>query len=216
MDVVTEQELIAGAESCAAALVRNALAGSTFAERRRAARLGRILSDPIGRELMFTLADEVLRTGDEARAARRLRSLVAAGAPRSLGLVDRVGLRLAAAGGRVAPAVVGRAVRARVRADARGVIASAADPAFSARMARRAREGIECNVNALGEMILGDDEADARLENVCRLLCRPDVRCVSVKLSALCANLDVLAFDHAVGRSVERLQRILRVAAAAR
>ncbi|MDP9336129.1 MAG: proline dehydrogenase family protein, partial [Actinomycetota bacterium] len=213
---MTEQEFIAGAESCAAALLRDALAGSTMAERRRAGRLGRLLGDPAGRELLFTLTDEVLRASDEARAARRLRSLVAAGVPRSLGRLDRAGLRLAAAGGRVVPAVVGRVARARVKAEVRDVIAPAADPAFAAHMARRASEGIECNVNPLGEAILGDDEADARVDAVCRLLCRSDVQCVSVKVSALCANLDVLAFDHSVGRSVERLQRVLRIAAAAR
>src|SRR5262249_9714798 len=80
----------------------------------------------------------------------------------------------------------------------------------------RAREGIDCNINRLGEAILGDDEADARLDAVCRLLRRADVQCVSVKISALCANLDVLAFDHSLARVVERVRRLLRLAAGAR
>src|SRR5947207_2187446 len=64
--------------------------------------------------------------------------------------------------------------------------------------------------------ILGDDEADARLKTVCRILRRPDVQCVSVKATAMCANLDVLAFDFSVSRVVEQLRSVLRVAAAAR
>ena len=36
-----------------------------------------------------------------------------------------------------------------------------------------------------------------------------------MKASALCANLDVLAFDFSVDRVVERLQRVYRIAAAA-
>src|SRR5262249_39151801 len=35
------------------------------------------------------------------------------------------------------------------------------------------------------------------------------------KISALCANLDVLAFEHSVERICDRLRRVLRVAAAA-
>src|SRR5437867_1562539 len=59
-------------------------------------------------------------------------------------------------------------------------------------------------------------EADARVDAVCRILQRPDVRCVSVKVSALCANLDVLAFDASVARIVEQLRKVLRVANAFR
>ncbi len=216
MDVVSDEELLVRAASCAGALLRNSLAGSTIAERRRARRLGRLLSDSDGRELVFALADEVLRANDEVRASRRLRSLVAVGLPGVLGRLDRTGLRLAAAGGRVAPKAVGRVVRGRVRAEARGVVVGAEDPALSAHVARRMREGIGCNVNLLGEAILGNDEADARLESVCDLLRRADVPCVSVKVSALCANLDVLAFETSVGRIVERLRRVFRTAATMR
>ncbi len=42
---------------------------------------------------------------------------------------------------------------------------------------------------------------------------RPDVDYVSVKISALCANLDVLAFDHEVERISSRLETIYEVAA---
>src|SRR5438477_4575153 len=125
IEVMTDWELVARATSCADALLRSSLAVSTKAERRRARRLGRLLSDPRGRELVFTLADEVLRAGDEVRASRRLRSLVASGLPEGLGPVDRTGLLLAAAAGQGAPKAVGRVVRGRVRAAARGVVGRA-------------------------------------------------------------------------------------------
>ena len=51
--------------------------GTTARERRQAARLGRLLADPDGRELLFSLTDEVLRAPDSARAMQRLRALQA-------------------------------------------------------------------------------------------------------------------------------------------
>jgi RHH-type proline utilization regulon transcriptional repressor/proline dehydrogenase/delta 1-pyrroline-5-carboxylate dehydrogenase len=189
---VTDETLpgiVDAAEARAGGLLRAALATTTPGERRRATRLGRLLADPAGRELLFTLTDEILRTPDDARAARRLAALVAPGLPRSLGPVDRAGLRLAAAAGRVAPGTTARVVRARLKLETRGVILPASDPAFGAHIARRAAEGVACNVNQLGEAILGDDEADARLAAVGALLRRTDVPCVSVKVSAICANL---------------------------
>jgi RHH-type proline utilization regulon transcriptional repressor/proline dehydrogenase/delta 1-pyrroline-5-carboxylate dehydrogenase len=194
-------------------LLRASTAGKSIAERRRARRVGRLLGEAEGRELVFRLTDEVLRTDDDRRASRRLRTLVHGGLPRSLGTVDRMGLRAAAAAGERLPGVVARIVRTRLRAEARQVVIPARDPALAHHLARRRRAGIDGNVNLLGEAILGDAEADARVDAVCRLLQRPDVPCVSVKISALAANLDVLAFAHSVDAAATALRRILRIAA---
>jgi RHH-type transcriptional regulator, proline utilization regulon repressor / proline dehydrogenase / delta 1-pyrroline-5-carboxylate dehydrogenase len=201
------------AEHLADTLLRTSRSGETFAERRRARRLGRLLAGPDGRELVFRLTDEVLRTEDDRHAARRLRALVGEGLPGSLGLLDRAGLRAAAAASARLPDVVARVVRTRLHGETRHVVIRAADPALARHLARRRRAGIDGNVNLLGEAILGDAEAATRVDAVTRLLRRPDVRCVSVKISALAANLDVLAFEHSVEAAVDTLRRILRVAA---
>jgi RHH-type proline utilization regulon transcriptional repressor/proline dehydrogenase/delta 1-pyrroline-5-carboxylate dehydrogenase len=201
------------AERLAEMLLRASQAGETAAERSRARRLGRLLAAADGRELVFHLTDEVMRTDDDRRAARRLRALVGEGLPRSLGFVDRAGLRAAAAGGGWLPGVVARVVRTRLRAETRRVVIRAADPALARHVRRRARAGIDANINLLGEAILGDAEASTRVGAVCRLLRRRDVRCVSVKISALAPNLDVLAFEQSVDAAVAALRPILRVAA---
>ncbi len=65
-----------------------------------------------------------------------------------------------------------------------------------------ADEGFTLNVNLLGEAILGEDEAQAPPRRACAPCSpRPDVDYVSVKISALCARLDVLAFDQSVTAS---------------
>ena len=205
---------VARATALAARLLTDAAEQTRPAEHRRAARLGRLLGDPAGRELLFALTDQVLRAPDPRRSVARLDALLRAGTPRAIGPLDRAGLRLAAIAGRYAPALVDRAVEARVRAETRGVILPATDPGFARHVAKRKAEGMDLNVNILGEAILGDEEADARLAAVCHRLARPDVACISVKISALCANLDVLAFEHSVARISERFRQVLRVAQA--
>jgi RHH-type proline utilization regulon transcriptional repressor/proline dehydrogenase/delta 1-pyrroline-5-carboxylate dehydrogenase len=211
---VNDEQRLRAANALATALLRRATVDTTRAERRRAHRLGRLLADPDGRELLFTLTDEIVRAEDDRRAMRRLDTLVHAGVPTALGPIDRLGLRLAAAGGRVLPSAVAGAVRARVRNETHGVILPAHDPEFARHLDRRRAEGIDTNINLLGEAILGDDEAGRRLDAVCTRIRRPDVHCVSVKISALCANLDVLAWDDSLARIVERLRTVYRVAAA--
>jgi RHH-type proline utilization regulon transcriptional repressor/proline dehydrogenase/delta 1-pyrroline-5-carboxylate dehydrogenase len=86
------------------------------------------------------------------------------------------------------------------------------DPGFGRYLRIRSREGFQVNVNVLGEAILGDAEADRRLGAVLDRIRRPDVSYVSVKISALCANLDVLAEQSSLDRICERLATVLREA----
>lgn len=199
----------------AASLLATSLARTTRRERRRQARLARIVDDTALRELTFALTDEVLRIDDPQRAARRFAAVVHDLADASgLGTVDRISLRAGAVLAPRLPRLVMPLVRRRVLAEAEGVVLPADDPAFATHVRRRADEGFRLNVNVLGEAILGDDEADARVAMLRERIVRPDVTYVSLKISAIVANLDVLAFDHSVARIVDRLRGLYRLAAA--
>ena len=112
------------------------------------------------------------------------------------------------------PHVVMPLVRRRILGETKGVVLPAEDPQFAEHAARRRRDGIGLFVNPLGESILGDDEARRRVDQVLAKLRRPDVSAVSVKASALVANLDVLDFDRSVDRICEPLREIYRAALA--
>jgi RHH-type proline utilization regulon transcriptional repressor/proline dehydrogenase/delta 1-pyrroline-5-carboxylate dehydrogenase len=196
-------------------LLREALANSTRRERRQLHRLGRLVADPAGREMVQRLTDEVLRIPSNRRAARRFADVVDEhGLPGSLSRVDRL---LLSAGAKLAPAlpqVVMPLVRRRILSETKGVVLPAEDPPFAEHAALRRREGIGLLVNPLGESILGDDEARRRVDQVLEKLRRPDVHAVSIKASALVANLDVLDFDRSVERICEPMREIYRTALA--
>ncbi|MEO5680933.1 MAG: proline dehydrogenase family protein, partial [Acidimicrobiales bacterium] len=179
---------------------------TTWAQRRRAGRLARLLKDRAGLALALALTDEVTRIEDPARAARRFADVVrGSGAPPSLGPLDRAllvaGARLAPRLPRLAAALLGR----RVRHEARPVVLPAEDPAFARHLARRRAQGIVSNVNVLGEAVLGEEEATRRFQAVLERVRRPDVSYVSVKVSAVCSQLNSLAFDAEVARVADRL-----------
>ena len=210
-DSMAVDEAIALADT----LLREALANSTRRERRQLHRLGRLVADLEGRELVQRLTDEVLRIQSNRRAARHFADVVDEhGLPSSLSRVDRVLLR---AGAKVAPAlpqVVMPLVRRRILSETKGVVLPAEDPQFAEHAALRRREGIGLLVNPLGESILGDEEARRRVDQVLEKLRRPDVNAVSIKASALVANLDVLDFDRSIERISEPLREIYRTALA--
>jgi RHH-type transcriptional regulator, proline utilization regulon repressor / proline dehydrogenase / delta 1-pyrroline-5-carboxylate dehydrogenase len=212
-----DSALVEAAIARADRLLREAIAGASRAERRQLRRLGRLVADPAGRELVQRLTDDVIRIDSDRRAARRFADVVAAQPlPRSLSILDRA---LIAVGARLAPRLpraVMPLVRRRIVGETRGVVLPAEDPQFAAHLAERRREGIGLLVNPLGESILGDDEARRRVDQVLERLRRNDVSAVSIKASALVANLDVLDFDRSVERIAETLREIFRAAMAKR
>jgi RHH-type transcriptional regulator, proline utilization regulon repressor / proline dehydrogenase / delta 1-pyrroline-5-carboxylate dehydrogenase len=182
--------------------------------RRRRDRLHTIVRDPEAADFTVRLTDEIPRLGDRRRAAQRFARLVAASDLSALSLVDRLSLRVGAALARFLPRVVMPLVERRLRAESSDVVLPADDPALGRYLALRRRDGMRPNVNILGEAIVGDDEASARLDALVERLRRPDVDYVSVKISALCAGLSTLAFDDTVDRIADRLRRIYGEAAA--
>jgi RHH-type proline utilization regulon transcriptional repressor/proline dehydrogenase/delta 1-pyrroline-5-carboxylate dehydrogenase len=197
------------AEALAAELLAGADARPTLAERARARRVNRLLATEAGRNLILALTDEVLRIRDPRRAAAVLGELARdPQGPAALGALDRAALRVGAALAPCLPELVVPAVRERVRSEMAGVILPAGPRRLARHIERRRREGIRLNINVLGEAILGEDEAEHRLGQVLAALDQPAVDYVSVKISSICSQLDVLRFDHEVDRIAARLRRL--------
>jgi len=181
-------------------------------EAAQARRMSRILSTPGGFDLLLALTDEVLRIREPRRAARVLAELAGENTA-ALGLLDRLALTAGARVAPFAPGLVVPAARRRVRAEMGAVILPAAEDQLARHARHRRRQGIRLNVNVLGEAILGDREAARRLEQVKAALTHPSIDYVSVKISSICAQIDVLRFDFEVERIAAHLRDLYDTAA---
>jgi len=201
----------------AAALARTWLAASESAgdarARRTAERLGALVADPAGLELAVRFVDDVARPRDVHVAARALGRLgeLAGSAGSFLGPVDRTLLRVGAGVATVLPRVVVPAARVRLR-QLVGHLVADAGRGLGPHLARTRAEGYALNVNLLGEAVLGEAEADARLERTLALVRRPDVDYVSVKVSSVASQLVTWDLDGSCERVVERLLPLYRAA----
>ena len=184
----------------------------TRGERSQRDRLGRLIADPGGRELLFALTDEVLRQHDPVPAARRLHQIVEQHPPGAVPIVDRMLLRAGAVVAPRFPRLTMPLVRRRLAAELDGVVLPADEPDFTRLVTARHEAGVRLNINPLGEAILSDAEADKRLTSILGRIARADVDYVSLKISAVVAHLDPLAADHSVERITERLRTVYRAA----
>ncbi|MEZ4329704.1 MAG: proline dehydrogenase family protein [Polyangiales bacterium] len=182
-------------------------------DRETAERLGALVASPAGLEFALRFVDDVARPQDVQVSARALRRLASrtTGARAILGPVDRRLLQLGARVATLAPWLVVPAARARLRQLVGHLVADAGS-GLGGHLARTRARGFALNVNLLGEAVLGEDEARARLERTLALVRRPEVDYVSVKVSAVVSQLNPWDLEGSRARVVERLSPLYTAA----
>lgn len=174
--------------------------------------LAEVLKDQDGLDFTIGFVDRVIRPEDSAVAARNLAQL-ARKTPSFLPWYMKGAVRL---GGVMAPALpwVVVPVAQRVLREMVGHLIVDARPARLGKSIAALRgEGIRLNINLLGEAVLGDKEAAARLAGTRELLARDDVDYVSIKVSSVVSTLNLWDFDGTVERVTESLLPLYRLAA---
>jgi RHH-type proline utilization regulon transcriptional repressor/proline dehydrogenase/delta 1-pyrroline-5-carboxylate dehydrogenase len=198
----------------AEALLREALAQQTPDERSQARKLARMMADPHGKELTIALADQAFRSHRPERIADQLAYLLERyGVPRYMDWWERVALLLGGAMAHYLPSLVVPPIVARLRSETQNIILPGEEDDLKQYLDERRRSGMRLNLNQLGEAILGEAEAARRLEAYLALLARDDVEYISVKVSSVFSQIDLVAFRPTVARVAERLRTLYRAAA---
>ncbi|MHA7219811.1 bifunctional proline dehydrogenase/L-glutamate gamma-semialdehyde dehydrogenase [Arthrobacter sp. MDT1-48-3] len=177
-----------------------------------AKQLAGVLKDPDGLAFTVGFVDGVIRPEDLSVAARNL-GAIAPKVPGFLPWYMRSAVKVGAAVAPVLPQVVIPIARRVLREMVGHLIIDASDAKLGRSIGRIKREGIRLNVNLLGEAVLGDHEAERRLEGTVRLLERPDVDYVSIKVSSTVAPHPAWAFEEAVQHVAEKLAPLYALAA---
>jgi RHH-type transcriptional regulator, proline utilization regulon repressor / proline dehydrogenase / delta 1-pyrroline-5-carboxylate dehydrogenase len=197
----------------AEALLREARAQQTPEEHAQARKLARMMADPHGKELTIALADQAFRSRRPARIADQLAYLLERyGVPRYMDWWERVGLLLGGAMAHYLPSLVVPPIIARLRHETQNVILPGEEEDLRRYLEERRRAGFRLNLNQLGEAILGEAEAARRLQAYLSLLARDDVEYISVKISSIFSQVDLVAFRATLVRVAERLRTLYRAA----
>jgi RHH-type proline utilization regulon transcriptional repressor/proline dehydrogenase/delta 1-pyrroline-5-carboxylate dehydrogenase len=170
-------------------------------------RFARLLKDPSAVALTMSLTDEVMRMSSMRNAAKTLRRTAKTAGVSGLGLFDYAGIKAASAFSHIAPSLVMKIVHKRVRMAANGIILPAEKSPLAKHITRRTGEEARLNINVLGEAVLGEGEAEQRLNSVIEMIQRPGVNYASVKISSITSQL--ITIDH-LG-SIERVANQLRL-----
>lgn len=184
-------------------------------ERKQSAQLARMMHDPAGKALTFAMADQVFRPPSHSRSAARFRALVHDyGVPKYLPAVEQVGMKLGAAASVMAPGVVMPLVTAKLRGESSSVVLPGEDASLKPHLQARRAAGMKMNLNQLGEAILGEEEAENRMQAVIARIASPDCDYLSVKISAIFSQIHLIAHPETLDKLKDRLRRLYRAAIA--
>ncbi len=186
----------------------------TPSERRQQAELDRMIHSPADKATLVQMTDEAFRARDPHRAVDHLIHILdVQGIPRFFNPLDRTLLKGFQSFGGYAPGVALPLVKEHMQKETANVVLPGERDMLTPHLRARTAEGVRMNVNFLGEAILGEEEAEHRLQQYLQALQWPEIEVVSIKISTLYSQISPLARDHTVATLCDRLERLYRTAA---
>ncbi|MGC3972311.1 MAG: proline dehydrogenase family protein [Pirellulales bacterium] len=185
----------------------------TAAERRQQAELDRMLRTPADKATLVQLTDQAFRSQQAARTAEQFTHILdVQGIPRFFSPVDRALLRGFQTFGDWLPSVTVPLVKAHLRHETANVVLPAEPELLREHLQARREQGVRMNLNFLGEALLGEEEAQHRLDKYLQTLQTPEVEVLSVKISTIYSQIWPIAREHTLRQLCDRLELLYREA----
>ncbi|HEY6565521.1 MAG TPA: bifunctional proline dehydrogenase/L-glutamate gamma-semialdehyde dehydrogenase, partial [Pirellulaceae bacterium] len=183
-------------------------------ERRQQAELDRMIQNPHDKVTLTQMTDQAFRSHTAQRAADQLVHILdVQGVPRFFAPVERLLLKGFQSFGSYLPGVAIPLVKEKMHQETANVILPAESALLTKHLHDRREEGVRMNVNYLGEALLGEEDAQRRLESYLRAMQFPELEVMSVKISTIYSQISSVAFDHSLNVLNDRLEMLYRAAA---
>ncbi len=210
---LSDKDLAHKALDLAKVILDKASKQQSLGERYQAWKMSRMMEDPAGKALTLAMADQVFRPANNTRSANQFRYLIDQyGVPTYLPLHEQVVMRVGALASALVPDIVMPAVTEKMRTESAQVILPSEDEKLKPHLAKRKKEQTSMNINQLGEAILGEGEAEHRMQQVLDRLTSPDCEYISVKISAVFSQINLVAYENTLELIKERIRRLYRCA----
>ncbi|HEV8051736.1 MAG TPA: bifunctional proline dehydrogenase/L-glutamate gamma-semialdehyde dehydrogenase, partial [Parachlamydiaceae bacterium] len=197
----------------AAIMLEESLRIQTPKEKREKKLLARMMNDPLGKAFSTFMADQCFRSNNNSRVADQLVYLINQfGIPSFLTPFNKFQLLIFKYLGKPFSAVTIPLVKRMLRKQMSSVILPGEPKLLSRHMEKRRRDGVRINLNHLGEAILGENEAERRLNMYLNDLANPEVEYISIKISTIFSQISLLGWEDTLNILSVRLKRLYRSA----
>ncbi|WP_159023074.1 bifunctional proline dehydrogenase/L-glutamate gamma-semialdehyde dehydrogenase [Formosa sp. L2A11] len=177
-----------------------------------AKRLGAIIKSAEGKIFLIKLLDIAFRSKNYARIGTFVHSLFkSSDAYEDLFSTQERGLvRLFNIIGYKLPSISVPLMLRQVQDVTSPIVFFLGDKKYKDHYQKRKEQHIQLNVNLIGEALIGEDEAEKRIESYCNLLNEKNVDYISVKASTIYSQIESIAYEAVVDILVEKLSILYR------
>ncbi len=204
-----EQELIDSAIALAERWQNRATELVSDFDREFYIKMNKMLEKPEDKALLIELMDQCFRADSNARIANQIIFLLEKhGMANFFTTQDRMLLWLFQNFGKFLPDLSVPMFVNQIREDTRTVVIKGEDKPFNEHLVKRKGEGTRVNVNLIGEVVLGEEEAEERIQKYLKALSNPNIDYISIKISTIYSQINALNFDNTVDVLVQKLTRI--------
>lgn len=155
-----------------------------------------LVQTPSSKTLLSKMLDESSQIRNNGILVERMTQLIKEyGIPDFFNSFDRFQLRLFMNFGFLAPGIAMPLFNKRLRKETNKIIISEERPNLTEHLSGRWNSQIGQNVNLLGEVVLGDGEANNRYRHYLEALKEPDINYISIKLSGIYAQIHPLSYE---------------------
>ncbi len=185
----------------------------TAAERAEQRKYAIMVQRPEDKKFLVKMLDESSQIRDDKKLARRIKALIDEyGVPHFLNKRDRLLFQIYQSFGHYFYPIAIPIIKKRLRMDTSRVIIDAARPHLTNHLATRFKQKIGQNVNLLGEVVLGNEEADKRYYSYLDALKYPDINYISVKISGIYAQTHALNYEESFPELIRRMSELYQTA----
>ncbi len=186
---------------------------TTRKEKKREEWFWHLAQDPEGRAFLTAMTDQCFRSHSSKRAANQLKFLIQKfGVPKFLNPFERLNFDLFFLLGHTFPGFFMPLIRKQLRGEMRHVLLPEEPKKQAEYIKKCQKKNIRINLNHLGEAILGEKEACNRLRTYLEDLANPNIEYISVKISALYSQINLVGFEGSLETIAERLRLLYTVA----
>lgn len=209
MNKVTIQEVIDWVQSFHAKSTQ----ALTTAERKEQKKYATLVQTPKDKFILSSMLDESTQIRNNKKLAYQIKDIIDQnGSPSFLSFSEKFLMTMFAKVGYRFDNIAIPIFKDEVRKETANVIIDEARPKLTEHLAMRRKQGIIENVNLLGEVVLGNGEADHRYKHYLRALEEPDITYISIKLSGIYAQIHPLNYEQSKKDLCERVAAIFQKA----
>jgi len=204
-----EQELVNSAVTLACKWQNRATELVSDFDREFYVKMNKMLDHPKDKALLIELMDQCFRAESNDRIANQIIFLLEKhGMAHFFTTKDKTLLWLFQNFGKYLPNLSVPMFVDQIREDTKTVVIKGEEGPFNKHLVERKAEGTRVNINLIGEVVLGEEEAAERMEKYLKALSNPNIDYISIKISTIYSQINALDFDNTVNVLVEKLTKI--------